>query len=184
VRTSKSEQCGLRPDFVEEVCDGVDLCEWPDCNYLDYPRFDEMLGELYAIPVECDSSEFVDVCGNENEEVVDVFVRRGPEEPTRKENESHNVSHTPFRRWCSACVKARAVSHPHLMTPSSSSTEKKFAGIHLAYWFMRDGVGEEKVTVLTLKDDRTKAFDGYVVNKKGRDGDLAERVVLDIARCH
>jgi hypothetical protein len=84
VRTSKSEQCGLRPDFVEEVCDGVDLCEWPDCNYLDYPRFDEMLGELYAIPVECDSSEFVDVCGNENEEVVDVFVRRGPEEPTRR----------------------------------------------------------------------------------------------------
>ena len=47
---------------------------------------------------------------------------------------------------------------------------------------MRDGLGLEKVTLCLMRDCGTKGFRGRVVNTKGRDGDLAIRVIQDVLR--
>ena len=36
-----------------------------------------------------------------------------PPKPTRQMIEDHEVSHLPFRSWCTACVRGRAKSMPH-----------------------------------------------------------------------
>ena len=36
-----------------------------------------------------------------------------PPKPTRQMIEDHEVSHLPFRSWCTSCVRGRAKSMPH-----------------------------------------------------------------------
>ena len=36
-----------------------------------------------------------------------------PPKPTKQMIEDHEVSHLPFRNWCTACVRGRAKSMPH-----------------------------------------------------------------------
>ena len=41
------------------------------------------------------------------------WTRRLPYKPTEDENMAHLVSHSPFRAWCSHCVKELARDLPH-----------------------------------------------------------------------
>jgi len=65
-------------------------------------------------------------------------IKRGPKEPTKEDILKHEVTHTPFRSWCPACVKARGKASHHR---AAESEEKGVATIHIDYWFMRDGRG-------------------------------------------
>ena len=51
--------------------------------------------------------------GREDEDVQPFFCRKPPEGPTESEKKEHEVTHMPFRSWCSACVQARAADWAH-----------------------------------------------------------------------
>ena len=38
---------------------------------------------------------------------------RAPRQPTEREREEHEVTHMPYKAWCDACVKGRAVAPHH-----------------------------------------------------------------------
>ena len=88
------------------------------------------------------------------------------------------MTHTPFRSWCPACVKARAKASHHR---AAESEEKGVATVHIDYWFMRDGRGEESQTIAVMKDDDSKAFGAHSVPQKGNVKWVAERLAQDIA---
>ena len=105
-------------------------------------------------------------------------IRRGPGEPSRAEIEEREVTHCPYRSWCPECVKARGKASPH---PSHKPAEERgVATVSMDYWFMRDGRGEVKTTVVVMKDDETRAFAAHVVPQKGSEGLIGKLLAKDI----
>ena len=47
-----------------------------------------------------------------------------PKEPSKREREEHNISHMPYRSWCSFCVRGRGISSHHKATGSESDEDK------------------------------------------------------------
>ena len=39
-----------------------------------------------------------------------------PHEPSEFENQKHNLTHIPFKPWCTSCVKGKAQAEPHKRT--------------------------------------------------------------------
>ena len=118
-------------------------------------------------------------CGGEGGQVKPK-TRRAPHEPTNDEIREHELTHTPYRSWCSHCVRARALAAQH---HPMKDEEKAFATMHLDYWFMRDKAGAELVPVVTLKDDKTKAVKAHVVPGKGNVEGAADMLIKDIGKC-
>ena len=60
---------------------------------------------------------------------------KAPQQPTEQERKEHNLTHLPYRSWCSICVesKGRANNHPQQKTSKLSVVQCDFAyikGIH------------------------------------------------------
>ena len=43
-----------------------------------------------------------------------------PHEPSEFEKQKHNLTHIPFRPWCTSCVKSKAQAHRRQRTPSDT----------------------------------------------------------------
>ena len=48
------------------------------------------------------------------EQAKKVLAPRTPILPTLAEREDHNLTHQPFRSWCTHCVSARAPDNQHV----------------------------------------------------------------------
>ena len=51
--------------------------------------------------------------------------RRAPRGPTQMERESHELTHLPYRAWCSHCVRGRGEKTPHRRRGGESEEEKR-----------------------------------------------------------
>ena len=73
------------------------------------------------------------------EEAGEVIGRNIVKKPSRKEVDDHNVTHLPFRSWCSTCVAARAknFSHPDRVQEEGSKE------VHFDYCFLRNKKGSD-----------------------------------------
>ena len=118
------------------------------------------------------------ICGEEAEEVRRPIVKRGPGEPTKEARREHFLTHTPYRSWCPECVRARGKAADHV---KQEDQEKSVPSIHIDYWFMRDGRGEESRTVIEMKDSESKAFAAHAVPRKGDFQWAAKKMVEDLA---
>ena len=67
-----------------------------------------------------------------------------PMKVSKEEREEHERTHTPYRAWCTACVKARGRATPHMK--SKTKEEEAVPKISMDYFFMskRDEESEEK----------------------------------------
>ena len=84
-----------------------------------------------------ESGNLEDAAGNE-EESVEVMLRRKPEMPSQKEVDDHfAANHVPFRDWCAHCVMGRAPNTPH----RSVKKEEKdgVTTVSIDYAFLVDG---------------------------------------------
>ena len=61
--------------------------------------------------------------------------------------------HIPHRTWCKACMKGRMRGERH---PERVGEEATLPHISMDYCFLRDSPGDKAVTVLVLKDQKTK----------------------------
>ena len=96
-----------------------------------------------------------------------VRVARDPGAPTEREVEEHNATHLPHRSWCPVCVKARSKEDPH----DKRSRKKEQDGkpiVAMDYKsFGEDADGDDKLTMIVLKDQVTGCVAAHVCLQKG-----------------
>ena len=96
-----------------------------------------------------------------------------PPQPTPEMVASHNVSHIPFRSWCSHCVRGRGRSFYHKKV-SHEADDPSRPVVSLDYGFFgapgeipADSVGGSKMPVLVVRDRFTKGIFTHLVPSKG-----------------
>ena len=96
----------------------------------------------------------------------------------------HNLSHLPFRAWCPQCVAGKGQGFPRLRCPGRRD-EQRVPTISFDYGFATERLNEEgswkeytewagediegdveKMTVLVVKDERSRFLFAHVVEKK------------------
>ena len=100
-------------------------------------------------------------------EEVEARALASPSTPTRTEREEHNVTHLPFRSWCSACVRGRAKAHPHFRLSQEAKEAEEIPVISFDYGFVGPTSGDSHAPVLVAKDRRSKACWAWSLNAKG-----------------
>ena len=99
---------------------------------------------------------------------------RDPGEPTAEEIKRHNVTHLPYRSWCSHCVRGRGVGHPHLSRKVRDEGEVPTIGAD--YHYMGTEGEEGTIPMLVIKDGYTKMIFDLVVTNKGANEYMVKRV--------
>ena len=100
----------------------------------------------------------------EDEDVQPFFCRKPPEGPTESEKREHEVTHMPFRSWCSACVQARAADWAHNVQVDK---EHRYPESHLDYCFLREAPGMRSAVILVGKEPQTEMMLSHMVSYKG-----------------
>ena len=99
----------------------------------------------------------------EGEEARRPKTMRDPGAPTPREIDEHNITHMPYRSWCSSCVSGKARDKPHR---HGDQEQKSIPEIVFDYCFM--GVeGEETLAIQVARDRRTRMLFAHVVPRKG-----------------
>ena len=73
---------------------------------------------------------------------------------SRDEREEHERTHTPYRAWCSVCVKARGRATPHMR--SKGTHDEEVPKISMDYFFMSQEEEEAKENpLIVMMDEET-----------------------------
>jgi hypothetical protein len=96
-------------------------------------------------------------------EAVVARSRPIPLTPTHDEVDSHNLTHLPYRNWCSYCVRGRGREDRH------SASKKKYSilKVKMDYFFMKLLKDESIATVLSVVDQDSGAPWPTLVDQKG-----------------
>ena len=70
----------------------------------------------------------------EGDESVAMKVLPSPSPPSRQEMLEHNLTHWPFRSWCTHCVAGKAKASKH--SSSGATSESEVPVISMDYAFM------------------------------------------------
>ena len=98
------------------------------------------------------------------EEARELKPARDPGAPTAAMRAAHEATHLPFRSWCPECVAGRKDNPAHLLKPLSESALPE---VSLDYCFVRREGEEQVLTILLLKDRRSRVVRAWVVQSKG-----------------
>ena len=113
-----------------------------------------------------EDENFEDIeCEEEGEEAREAVVLRDPGSPTPQEVEQHNVTHLPFRSWCSHCVNGKAKDRHH--KKRENTNEKTIPEIVFDYGFLGGMDDEETLAVQVARDRKTQMLFAHVVRRKG-----------------
>ena len=96
-------------------------------------------------------------------------VCRPPILPTKAEVDAHNLTHLPFRSWCSACVRGRGRSIAHRRIGTDVKEDEQISTISIDYGFFGTSEGQVPNTlpVLIVRDRRSKSTWSHPVPSKG-----------------
>lgn len=90
--------------------------------------------------------------GEEEENGIRRLVKRAdPREPTRQEREEHEMTHLPFRNWCSHCVRGRGTEE----ACRRIDREQGMAEVHMDFVFMGEDGSLATLAVLVAKERST-----------------------------
>ena len=89
--------------------------------------------------------------------------------PTKAEVDAHNVTHLPFRSWCSACVRGRGKSVGHRRIGADVKADEQLPTISIDYGFFGQQEGDSPSTlpVFIVVDRRSKGIWIHPVPAKG-----------------
>ena len=124
------------------------------------------------------------------EELEDEQTRLGaalaqPVLPSAAEIAAHEVSHIPYRAWCTSCVRGRAKSQPHRTT--HTHLDDKYPVVSIDYAFFSSPPTEggaigatsgHEVPVLVVFDRRTKCVFAHLLKSKAADDAHAADMLL------
>ena len=116
------------------------------------------------------------------EEGADVKARKLGKEPMKDDIEKHELTHIPFRNWCSDCVRGRAVNPGHYIQTNKEDEEVPVISIDYMYLKAREGdeTIEEGQPILIMKDRKSKTITAHVVEHKGANENAIKRLGQDI----
>ena len=123
------------------------------------------------------------------EELEDEQTRLGaalaqPVLPSAAEIAAHEVSHIPYRAWCTSCVRGRAKSQPHRTTHTHKDDKYPVVSIDYAFFSSPQTEGGDAATsghdvpVLIVFDRRTKCVFAHLLKSKAADDTHAADVLL------
>ena len=114
------------------------------------------------------------------EEAEEPRVIRDPGKPSAREIEQHNMTHLPFRAWCSTCVAGRAKEDPHRKV----AAEVKELGVPIVSsdFCFPGQQGEDNAIVLVTREHLSRSTFAHVVKSKScvEDPWMVETTVKDI----
>ena len=100
-----------------------------------------------------------------------------PRVPTQAEVDEHNMTHLPYRSWCTHCVRGRGEAHPH---HKSGNEERDVPELHMDYRFMGK-VDEKAQPILVVKERDTRMMCSMLVGEKGTaDEHVIKRIIAFI----
>ena len=121
-------------------------------------------------------------CGTDGERGGESGVRApkrvlDPRVPTQAEVDEHNMTHLPYRSWCTHCVRGRGEAHPHR---NSGDEERDVPELHMDYCFMGK-VDEKAQPILVVKERDTRMMCSMLVGEKGAvDEHVIKRIIAFI----
>ena len=142
-------------------------------------------------------------CDPVGEEIVDEEVQEeaevqrpvtDPGQPTQAMIDEHDLTHSPFRPWCEACVRGRAADAPSRKVKGGFA-EHVLPRVRMDYCFLTEEVeekegehGEERtaksgasITVAVMQESLTRSVWAYAVSHKGsREDWLVDQVIDDL----
>ena len=96
-----------------------------------------------------------------------------PKAPTRAQRERHFLTHLPYAAWCPFCVAARRPNSHH---QHSHEHERELPLLVADYGFLRDEQDQDMVSMLVIKVYPYKLVFATVVDVKGPDPAVVDRV--------
>ena len=96
-----------------------------------------------------------------------------PKQPTEAQRAKHNLTHLNYETWCPFCVAGRRNNSHH--RPSHESS-RSVPLVVADYAFLRNQSDEDVATVLVVKILPYKIFFSCVVDAKGVDNDVVQRL--------
>ena len=89
--------------------------------------------------------------------------------PSKAEVESHNVSHLPFRSWCSACVRGRGLSlcHRNVDTKMKEAAQIPIVSVDNGFFGQPEGRAHDTLPVLIVRDRKSRGIWSHPVPSKG-----------------
>ena len=107
-----------------------------------------------------------------------------PAKPSPEMIAAHEVSHLPFRSWCSHCVRGRGKSFQHRKVQHDQDDEAHLV-VSLDYAFFgapgeldQEAIGGAKMPVLVAKDRFSKAMFTHLLPSKGIEHFYPEAALL------
>eukprot|EP00435_Cladocopium_sp_Y103_P032117 s3208_g8.t1 len=88
-----------------------------------------------------------------------------PEEPSQQEIETHNLTHEPYKPWCSLCVQYRARQDPHPVS-SHAASGHSLLSMDFGYCSRKEDESD-KQTCPFLHDRATKLMRAVPAPQKG-----------------
>ena len=89
--------------------------------------------------------------------------------PARAEVESHNVSHLPFRSWCSVCVRGRGLSLGHRKVDAEmmEAEEIPIVSVDHGFFGQPEDSAHDTLPVLIVRDRKSKGIWSHPVPSTG-----------------
>ena len=96
--------------------------------------------------------------------------QRDPQAPTAGERAAHEATHLPFRSWCIECVAGRLDNPPHRRVEQE---ENAVPEVLMDYCFVRRDDECDTITILVMKDRKSRALQAWVLESRGLDVQIA-----------
>ena len=92
-----------------------------------------------------------------------------PIRPSAKDIACHNITHLPYRSWCSVCVRAKGREDAHRRSKKSGKDENKdgLPIISLDYQHLDESEDLKKIKVIIGKDETSGSIMAHVIKVKG-----------------
>ena len=106
---------------------------------------------------------------------ADEDVVPAPILPSKAEAESHNVSHLPFRSWCSASVRGPGLSLGHRKVDTKTKEAEQIQTVSVDYGLFGqpEDRSHDTLPVLIVRDRKSKGVWSYPVPVEGCDAPVS-----------
>ena len=126
---------------------------------------------------------------------------KDPGQPTQEEVDEHELTHCPYKPWCSHCVRGKAAEDPHKRKKDTEKDKEREDGlptISMDYCFMgskglikaeqgeigggreRDGIEAKDNPIVVIHDSKSGTAFAHAVKKKGRYEGAVKAIVRDL----
>ena len=137
----------------------------------------------------------------EEEDKRKMHQIKDPGQPTQAEVDEHELTHCPYKPWCSHCVRGKAAEDPHRRKKEAEKEKDKEEGIptvSLDYCFMGskglikaeegeigrgkegDGVDAKDNPIVVIHDSKSGTAFAHAVKKKGRYESIVKTIVRNL----